>query len=88
MWGSRDIAPPLLTSALAGRKWLPLRPGPFTFWERAPGTCFIGGWENPRAPEPVWTLWSRAKCLDTRNPEIQSNDFSFRSLGCQLEQAS
>jgi hypothetical protein len=37
-----------MTSALVGGEWSASRPGPFTTWERAPGTHLIGGWVGPR----------------------------------------
>jgi hypothetical protein len=37
-----------LTSALVGSEWSASRPGRFTFWERAPGTHWIGRWMGPR----------------------------------------
>jgi len=38
-----------LTSALYGGEWSASRPGRFTPRERAPFTCWIGGWVGPRA---------------------------------------
>jgi hypothetical protein len=38
-----------LTSALDGGRWPASRPGRFTPKETAPGTCWIGGWVDPRA---------------------------------------
>jgi hypothetical protein len=44
-----SIAPPFLTSALAGSEWSASRPGRFTPEERALGIHWIGGWMDPRA---------------------------------------
>jgi hypothetical protein len=55
-----------LTSALDGGEWLASRPGRFTPKGRATGAVW--------APEPVWTLWSREKCLTftgNRTPAVQ-----------------
>jgi hypothetical protein len=38
-----------LTSALIGSERSASRPGHFTHGERAPGSHWIGSWENPRA---------------------------------------
>jgi hypothetical protein len=38
-----------LTSALAGGEWSVSCPGHFIPRERAPSTCWIGGWVGPRA---------------------------------------
>jgi hypothetical protein len=45
--GSGGVAPPFLTSALVGDEWSDLRPSHFTPGERAHGTHWIGGWEDP-----------------------------------------
>jgi hypothetical protein len=39
----------LLTSALVGGEWSDSLPSRFTPGERAPCTCWIGGWVGPRA---------------------------------------
>jgi hypothetical protein len=44
-WGSGDIAPPILTSALDGGEWSASRPGRFTPRKRTPSTHWIGGCE-------------------------------------------
>jgi hypothetical protein len=49
IWGSGDIAPRTLTSALDAGEWSALRPGRFIPRERAPGTHWKGGWVGPRA---------------------------------------
>jgi hypothetical protein len=49
IWGSRDITPPFLTSALDGVERPAPRPGRFTPDEIAPVTHSIGGWVGPRA---------------------------------------
>jgi hypothetical protein len=49
IWGSGDIAPPFLTSALDGDEWSASRPGCYTPGEVAPNTHWIGGWVGPRA---------------------------------------
>jgi hypothetical protein len=63
-------APPFLTSALVGGKWLASGYGRFTSGERAHGIHLIGGWLDP-----VWTLWSREKYFvpsGNRAPTVQS----------------
>jgi hypothetical protein len=40
--------PVYLSLALVGDEWSALRPGRFSFRERAPGTHWIGGWMGPR----------------------------------------
>jgi hypothetical protein len=50
VYGGVDVeAHIFLTSALAGGEWSALRSGRFTFWERATGTHWIGGWVDLRA---------------------------------------
>jgi hypothetical protein len=49
VWGSENIAPPFLTSALDGVEWSALCPCCFTPGETAHGTHWIGGWVGPRA---------------------------------------
>jgi hypothetical protein len=48
-WGSGDIVPRILTSALHGGEWSASHSGRFTPRERAPDTHWIGGWVGPRA---------------------------------------
>jgi hypothetical protein len=42
-WGSGDIAPQFLTSALDRSEWSASRPDRFTLREISPGTHWIGG---------------------------------------------
>jgi hypothetical protein len=47
-YGEMDVYPHVfLTSALAKGEWSTSRPGRFTPGERAPGSHWIGGWEDP-----------------------------------------
>jgi hypothetical protein len=56
--GSGYIAPPFLTSALAGGEWSASLSGRFTSGEITTSTHHV--W----APEPVWMPWKRDKyCL-------------------------
>jgi hypothetical protein len=43
VWGSGDIAPPLLTLELDGGEWSILRPGHVILGERGSGNHWIGG---------------------------------------------
>jgi hypothetical protein len=45
----QSIAPPVLTSELAGGEWSASHPGRFTAGEMFPGTLRVGGWVAPRA---------------------------------------
>jgi hypothetical protein len=47
-WGSRDIAPPFLTSALDGGEWSASRPCRLNPGKGAACTHWIGGWVGPR----------------------------------------
>jgi hypothetical protein len=49
IWGSVGTAPPFLTSALDGDKWLNSRPSHLTLVEIAPGIHWIGDWVGPKA---------------------------------------
>jgi hypothetical protein len=60
VWGSGNIAPPFLTSALDGGEDSASRLGRFTPGKRTP---LPTGYEAEWAPEPVWTLWSTEKSL-------------------------
>jgi hypothetical protein len=47
--GSSGIAPRIIDLGIRWRWVVASRPGRFTPRERAPGTCWIGGWVGPRA---------------------------------------
>jgi hypothetical protein len=49
VWGSGDIAPPLVGSTLVGGEWLASCLCRFTAGETAPGTHCVGGWVVLRA---------------------------------------
>jgi hypothetical protein len=47
IWGSGDVEPPFLTSALCRVEWSVSRPYRFTIGERASGTHWVGHWTGP-----------------------------------------
>jgi hypothetical protein len=54
MWGSRDIAPPFLTSVLDGGEWSASHPSHFTPGDTASSTHWTGSWVGARgSPDAV-----------------------------------
>jgi hypothetical protein len=84
VWGSENVAPPFLISALDVGELLASRPGLFTPVERAPGNHWVGGWVASRTGLDA-VEWRNIFFLCRElNPGLPTRSRSLYRLSCPV----
>jgi hypothetical protein len=84
MWGSGDISPPFLISALDGAKWLASSPSLFNPGEKVPGSHWIGDWVGSRAGVDAMEKRKSCPCRKSNPCRPARSPSLYRNLKCTL----